>query len=88
MAGAFVAKHKSGEVRVAVTGTGADGVFRASAFEVALSARFASAAVAELSLDAADMIADIHGSAEYRANLARVMIRRAIEAEGGVAVFD
>ncbi len=40
MAGVFVAKHKDGSVRVAVTGAGNDGVFRWAAAEQALSGNF------------------------------------------------
>jgi carbon-monoxide dehydrogenase medium subunit len=87
MAAAFVAKRADG-VSVAVTGAGANGVFRATAFEDALAANFSRAAIAELTLDAADMISDIHGSGDYRAQLAKVMIGRAVEAQGRAAIFD
>ena len=88
MAAAFVARYAGGEVRVAITGTGANGVFRASAFEAALSATFAATAITKLSFDPGEMLADIHGSAEYRANLAKVMIGRAVVAQGRAAIFD
>ena len=44
LVGVFVAKTTDG-VRVAVTGAGANGVFRASAFEAALNANFSPAAL-------------------------------------------
>lgn len=88
MAGAFVAKHRDGSVRVAITGTGNRGVFRARAMEAALSKDFSVAALAGLRLEADDMMSDIHGSAEYRANLARVMVERAVRHAGGARVFS
>jgi carbon-monoxide dehydrogenase medium subunit len=88
MAGAFVARLKGGAVRVAITGTGASGVFRATAFEKALAANFARDAITGLELDPGEMLADIHGSAEYRANLAKVMAMRAVAAPGEALVFD
>lgn len=80
MAGVFVAKMKDGSVRVAVTGAGQDGVFRASDMEAALSSNFAPEALDGLSVAADDMISDMHGSAEYRANLVKVMAKRAVAA--------
>jgi carbon-monoxide dehydrogenase medium subunit len=82
MAGAFVAKMKDGKVRVAVTGAGARGVFRASAIEAALSSKWSADAVNPIAIDAGGMLADIHGSAAYRANLVKVMAKRAVAAAG------
>lgn len=79
LAGVFVAKRPS-EVRVAVTGAGADGVFRLPAFEVALKKRFSPKALDGLSVEATGLVGDIHGSADYRAHLVGVMARRAVEA--------
>jgi len=79
MAGVFVAKHKDGSVRVAVTGAGNGGVFRWSAAESALGGNFSADALKGLSVDKNGMMGDIHGSAEYRANLVAVMARRALE---------
>jgi aerobic carbon-monoxide dehydrogenase medium subunit len=83
MAGVFVARHKNGSVRVAVTGAGNDGVFRWEAAEQALSKDFSAAALKGLTVDASGMMGDIHGSAEYRANLVAVMARRALQNLGG-----
>jgi carbon-monoxide dehydrogenase medium subunit len=80
MAGVFVARHKDGSVRVAVTGAGQGGVFRAEAMEAALAAKWSADAVAGIALEADDMLSDIHGSAEYRANLVTVMAKRAVAA--------
>lgn len=78
MAGAFVAKLST-EVRVTVTGAGADGVFRHTAAESALANDFSSAALAGISVSADDMLSDMHGSAEYRANIVNVITRRAVD---------
>ena len=80
MAGVFVAKRADGSVRVAVTGAGSDGVFRHEGMERALAANWSPEAVAGVSVDAGDLLSDIHGSAEYRANLVKVMAKRAVAA--------
>jgi len=77
MTGVFVAKGKDG-VRVAVTGAGDDGVFRAKDMEAALAKRFDAAALDGIKVSPANMMSDIHASAEYRANLVVVMARRAV----------
>lgn len=82
MAGVFVAKMKDGSVRVAVTGAGASGVYRHSGMEAALSANWSADAVESASVDGADMLSDMHGSADYRANLVKVMAKRAVAAAG------
>ena len=79
LTGVFVAKYGSG-VRVAVTGASTDGVFRWTEAERALSASFTPAAIAGLSLPSDGMIADLHGSAAYRANLAKVLTGRGVAA--------
>lgn len=81
MVGVFVAKGGSG-VRVAVTGAGQDGVFRASDMEAALSANFSADAVDSGSIDADGLNADIHASAEYRKHLIGVIAKRAVAACG------
>ncbi|MEJ8476240.1 FAD binding domain-containing protein [Roseibium algae] len=82
MAGVFVAKIKEGGVRVAVTGAGQDGVFRAGEMENALAGNWAPEAVAGISVGADNLLSDIHGSAEYRSNLVTVMAKRAVVAAG------
>ncbi len=86
MAGVFIVKHKDGSVRVAVTGAGNDGVFRWKAAEEALAKSFSADALKGLKVDTTGMMSDIHGSAEYRANLVAVMARRAMENLGKVTV--
>lgn len=81
LVGVFVAKFADG-VRVAVTGASSDGVFRWSEAEAALSSNFSKAAVDSLAVPEGDMIADLHGSAEYRAHLIKVLTGRAVAAAG------
>lgn len=82
MTGVFVAKGKDG-VRVAVTGAGEDGVFRAKQIEAALSKTFDPSALDGVTVPADGLMSDIHASAEYRANLVAVMARRAVAAANG-----
>lgn len=79
--GVFVAKTGS-NVRVAVTGAGADGVFRVAAMEEALASNFSSNAIAGIEVDPAALNSDIHASAEYRAHLIGIMAKRAVIACG------
>ncbi|TNF23094.1 MAG: xanthine dehydrogenase family protein subunit M [Rhodobacteraceae bacterium] len=81
LVGVFVSQGDAG-VRVAVTGASEGGVFRWSAAEEALSGNFSADAISGLSLPADDMIADLHGTAAYRAHLVSVMTRRAVAAAG------
>ncbi len=82
MTGVFVAKGSDG-VRVAVTGAGDNGVFRASEIESALGRSFNPSALEGVSISADSMMSDIHASAEYRANLVVVMAKRAVKAANG-----
>jgi len=79
LVGVFVAKHAEG-ARVAVTGAGADGVFRVSEMEQALSQRFAAEALDGIAVPPDGMNRDIHADAIYRAHLVGVMARRAVQA--------
>ena len=79
MVGVFVARHGS-DVRVAVTGAGANGVFRASELEAALKADFSAKALAGKHVDAGMLNSDIHADAAYRAHLVTVMAQRAVAA--------
>jgi aerobic carbon-monoxide dehydrogenase medium subunit len=81
IAGVFVAKSAGG-VRVGVTGAGSSGVFRAGAIEAALEASWSPESPKAVSVDPADLMSDMHASAEYRANLVRVMAKRAVIAAG------
>lgn len=76
MVGVFVADYGD-RVRVGVTGAGPC-AFRLPAFEAALAQRFAPEALAALTVAADALNSDLHGSAEYRAHLTRVMAQRAV----------
>jgi carbon-monoxide dehydrogenase medium subunit len=78
MVGVFVAETAGG-VRVAVTGAGPC-VFRVAAFEAALAKRFAPESLEGLSVPADGLNQDLHGSAQYRANLVSVIAKRAVAA--------
>jgi carbon-monoxide dehydrogenase medium subunit len=77
LVGVFVSK-RGPEIRVAVTGAGSNGVFRVTAFEEALKARFSPKSIEGIAVPATGMNADIHASAEYRAHLVNVIARRAL----------
>ncbi len=79
MCGVFVAQGSDG-VRVAVTGAGDDGVFRQADMEAALSGNFSADALEGVSVSPDGMLSDIHGDAAYRANLVKVMAKRAVAA--------
>jgi carbon-monoxide dehydrogenase medium subunit len=81
LVGVFVVKTAGG-ARVAVTGAGASGVFRAKEFETALDANFSPAALDGLSVPASGLNSDIHADADYRAHLIGVMAKRAVAAAG------
>lgn len=79
MVGVFVAKFGN-TVRVAVTGAGEDGVFRATAIEAALSASFDAKSLDGISISEEGLMQDIHASPAYRAHLIVEMARRAVAA--------
>jgi carbon-monoxide dehydrogenase medium subunit len=70
----------SGEVRVAVSGAGKNGVFRVPEMEAALKSNFTASAVSGIKVSPANMMSDMHGGAEYRAALVTVMAERAVAA--------
>ena len=77
MTGVFIAETKTG-IRVAVTGAG-PGVFRWSDAESALAKQLHPAALDALAVTAGDMNEDIHATREYRANLVKVIAKRAVQ---------
>lgn len=77
MCGVFVAK-RGGEVKVGVTGAGQGGAYRWTEAETALSGSFEGGAVDGLSVGTDNMLSDLHGSAAYRANLVKVVTKRAV----------
>jgi carbon-monoxide dehydrogenase medium subunit len=81
MVGVCVAKGPAG-VRVAITGAGANGVFRHRAMEEALAKNWSPDALHDVGTDEAGLNGDIHASKEYRAHLVGVMARRAVAKAG------
>jgi aerobic carbon-monoxide dehydrogenase medium subunit len=75
--GVFAAKV-GGKTRLAVTG-GGSGVFRWTAAEQHLDGGGAVAGLATVALDVGLFTGDLHGSAEYRAHLTRVVSARALD---------
>jgi carbon-monoxide dehydrogenase medium subunit len=82
LTGVFVAKTKAGDVRAAATGASQNGVMRVAAIEQALKANWSASALDGVAISANGLMADIHGSAAYRANLIKVMAQRAVAAAG------
>ena len=79
LVGVFVAKTAGG-VRVAVTGAGQEGVFRAKEVEAALGSNFSSDAAKDVKVPSGHLNSDLHGSAEYRGHLISVLAARAVAA--------
>jgi carbon-monoxide dehydrogenase medium subunit len=82
MTGVFVTSGAGG-AKVAVTGAGENGVFRAKDLEAKLAAKFDAAALDGASVSANGLMGDIHASPEYRANLIVVMAKRAVAQANG-----
>lgn len=76
LVGVFVARIAGG-VRVAVTGA-APCVFRASTIEATLTEKFSVDALASLRFSPDGLNSDLHGDAQYRAQLVSVLTRRAV----------
>lgn len=76
LVGVCVAQSAAG-VRVAITGAG-NGVFRHAGLEAALGQSFTPDAVKNVAVDASELNADLHASADYRAHLITVQTQRAV----------
>lgn len=81
LVGVAVARTGDG-ARVAVTGSGSSGVFRVAEMESALAGNFSAGALDGVSVDASELMSDIHADADYRAHLVTVMAKRAVAAAG------
>ena len=81
LVGVFVAKTAAG-VRVAVTGAGSSGVFRAKLIETALASNFAASALSGVTIPATGLNTDLHADAAYRAHLIVTLAKRAVTAAG------
>ncbi len=77
LVGVFVSQGPAG-VRVAVTGAGSGGVFRATGLEAKLAANWSAAALAGATVPAEGLVSDLHGSAAYRAALIPELAARAV----------
>ncbi len=82
LTGVFAVKTRAGDVRVAATGAFQNGVARVGAIEAALKANWNASALASVTIPASGLMSDLHGSADYRANLIKVMAERAVMAAG------
>jgi len=78
----FVVKTKAGDVRVAATGASSGGVMRVPAIEAALKANWSAGALDSVKISADGLLTDIQGSSDYRANLIKVMAKRAVTEAG------
>ena len=72
---------RNGTTRVALVNMGGTPL-RATAVEQALASGASVDDAAQLAAEGTDAPADLNGSAEYREHLARVLVRRALEAAG------
>jgi aerobic carbon-monoxide dehydrogenase medium subunit len=86
LAAVFVARTEAG-IRVAVTGAYNGGVTRVVPFEAALGLDFSAGALDPLSIDPEDMLSDSAASGAYRANLVKVLTRRAVARQGEVQFY-
>jgi carbon-monoxide dehydrogenase medium subunit len=86
LAASFVVRMGD-SVRVAITGAGLDGVFRWAEAEDALRASFAGPALNGIALKPEDMMGDMHAAASYRAHLAAVCTRRAVDNQGRLTLL-
>jgi len=82
LTGVFVARTPAGDVRVAATGASQSGVMRVPAIESALQKNWSAGALDSVTISPDGLLSDIHGSADYRANLVKVMAQRAVAAAG------
>jgi len=78
LAGVCVARRHDGNVQVAVTGAGQDGVFRADEIEAVLAENFAPDALDSMSIDPDLLLSDMHANAEFRAHLVVQMAKQAV----------
>ena len=76
--GVYVAKHKSGTI-VAVTGAKSC-VYNEKALSDKLSKNFTSQSIDSVKISSSEMNSDIHASAEYRANMVKVLSTKAVDA--------
>ncbi len=76
--GVYIAKHKTG-INVGVTGAKSC-VYNDKDLVNALSKNFSSSSIENVKISPSGMNSDIHASSEYRANMVKVMAKKAAEA--------
>tara|TARA_B100001123_G_scaffold296171_1_gene330325 strand:+ start:174 stop:959 length:786 start_codon:yes stop_codon:yes gene_type:complete len=74
--GVYIAKFKK-DVRAAITGAG-NSVFRSKELESALSSNFSPSGIDKVNIPSKELNSDIHATAEYRADMIKVMAKRAV----------
>ena len=82
LTGVFVARASGGDVRVAAVGASQNGVMRVGVIESALKSNWSADALDNVKVSSDGLLSDIHGTADYRANLIKVMAQRAVTAAG------
>jgi aerobic carbon-monoxide dehydrogenase medium subunit len=82
LTGVFVARAPGGDVRVAAVGASQNGVMRVGVIEAALKSNWSADALDNVKVSADGLLSDIHGTANYRANLIKVMAQRAVTTAG------
>ena len=82
LTGVFVARASGGDVRVAAVGASQNGVMRVGVIESALKSTWSADALDNVKVSSDGLLSDIHGTADYRANLIKVMAQRAVTAAG------
>ena len=82
LTGVFVARAPGGDIRVAAVGASQNGVMRVGVIEAALKANWSADALDNVKVSADGLLSDIHGTADYRANLVKVMAQRAVASAG------
>lgn len=85
LAAAFVT-CSGGAVRVAVTGSGQNGVFRWKQAEDILTEHCEATRVEGILPDESELLSDMHAAADFRANLVNVVTRRAVSHLGGASI--
>lgn len=78
LCGVFVTWLTEGGVRVAVTGAGRAGAFRAVNIEEMIGREGLHASLQGLTIELDDLLGDVHGSRDYRAALIPILARRAL----------
>ena len=76
LVGVYIAKLKK-EVRVAITGAG-NCVFRSKELEAALFKNFSTSTIDSIKISNKGLNSDIHASSEYRAEMIKVMAKKAV----------